>query len=88
MPTGRPELDGQRGLGELLRELADGGAALVRQEVRLAKLEATEVASSGVSGERPPHWISTTQATTATMTWMVSFMRPETPSVVCLVTLR
>lgn len=46
MATGRPELDGQRGLGDLLRELADGGAALVRQEVRLAKLEATEVASS------------------------------------------
>ena len=38
--------DGQRGLGALLRELANGGAALVRQEVQLARLETTELASA------------------------------------------
>jgi hypothetical protein len=44
MPTtDRAALDGQRGLGALLRELADGGARLVRQEVRLARLETVEV---------------------------------------------
>ena len=48
----------------------------------------TKQTVDGVSGERPPHWISTKQATTATSTWTVSFMRPETPSTVCLVTLR
>jgi hypothetical protein len=31
--------DGRRGLGALLRDLADGSAQLVRQEIRLAKLE-------------------------------------------------
>jgi hypothetical protein len=31
--------DGRRGMGELLRELAGGSAHLVRQEVRLARLE-------------------------------------------------
>jgi len=31
--------DGRRGLGVLLRDLAEGGATLVRQEVQLAKLE-------------------------------------------------
>ena len=35
-----------RGLGALVRELADGGAALVRDEVRLAKLEAGDLARS------------------------------------------
>lgn len=35
-----------RGLGDLVRELADGGAALVRNEVRLAKLEASDLARS------------------------------------------
>ena len=34
---------GQRSIGILLRELAEGGASLVRQEVRLARLELTEV---------------------------------------------
>src|SRR4051812_33160058 len=31
--------DGQRSLGDLLRDLAEGGAALVRNEVRLARVE-------------------------------------------------
>jgi uncharacterized membrane protein YqjE len=31
--------DGRRGIGALLRDLADGSAQLVRQEIRLAKLE-------------------------------------------------
>ncbi|MFL5578350.1 MAG: phage holin family protein [Gemmatimonadaceae bacterium] len=31
--------DGQRSLGNLLRDLAEGGAALVRNEVRLARME-------------------------------------------------
>jgi hypothetical protein len=31
--------DGRRGVGDLLRELAGGSAHLVRQEVRLARLE-------------------------------------------------
>lgn len=35
--------DGRRGFGELLRELAEGSAALVRQEVRLARLEVKEM---------------------------------------------
>ena len=39
----RAALDGQRGLGALLRDLADGGARLVRQEARLARLETAEV---------------------------------------------
>lgn len=44
MTAGRPESDGRsKGVGELLRELADGGAALVRHEVRLARLEAGEL---------------------------------------------
>lgn len=30
-----------RGIGSLLRELADGGAALIRQELRLARTEVT-----------------------------------------------
>lgn len=45
MTAGRPETDGRtRPVGELLRELADGGAALVRHEIRLARLEAGELA--------------------------------------------
>jgi hypothetical protein len=36
---------GQRSVGTLLRELAEGSAALVRSEVRLARLEFTEVIS-------------------------------------------
>lgn len=38
--------NGTRGLGELLRELADGGAALVRQEVSLARREASDIAAA------------------------------------------
>lgn len=41
-----PRADGTRGLGELLRELADGGAALVRREVELARREASDVAAA------------------------------------------
>jgi hypothetical protein len=42
MPTStHGTLDGRRGLGELLGDLAQGGARLVRQEARLAKLETT-----------------------------------------------
>ena len=41
--TADAALDGRRGLGALLRDLADGGARLVRQEVRLARLETLEV---------------------------------------------
>jgi hypothetical protein len=34
-------LDGRRSMGILLRDLAEGSAALVRQEVKLARLEVT-----------------------------------------------
>ena len=34
-----PNADGRRGLGALLRDLAEGSAELVRGEVRLARLE-------------------------------------------------
>jgi hypothetical protein len=33
-----------RGIGVLLRDLADGGAALLRQELRLARVELTAIA--------------------------------------------
>ena len=33
--------DDQRGLGTLLKELAEGSGALIRQEVQLARIEAT-----------------------------------------------
>ncbi len=35
--------DGRRGLGVLLRDLAEGSAALVRDEVRLARLETMDL---------------------------------------------
>lgn len=38
--------DGQRGLGTLLRELAEGSATLVRQEARLARIEIADAASA------------------------------------------
>jgi hypothetical protein len=41
--TGR--VDG-RGIGVLLRDLADGGAALLRQELRLARVEMTAIANA------------------------------------------
>ncbi|HXT15210.1 MAG TPA: phage holin family protein [Gemmatimonadaceae bacterium] len=36
---GQDSREGRRSIGTLLRELADGSATLVREEVRLAKLE-------------------------------------------------
>ena len=41
-----PETDGRRSLAGLLRELAEGGTHLVRQEVRLVKVEVTTALSS------------------------------------------
>jgi hypothetical protein len=35
-----------RGIGVLLRDLADGGAALLRQELRLARVELTAIANA------------------------------------------
>lgn len=40
-------LNGRRGIGALLRELAEGSAALVRGEIRLARLE-TAAALAGI----------------------------------------
>ena len=42
--------DGRRGLGILLRDLAEGSAELVRGEVRLARLELGAVASAAGRG--------------------------------------
>jgi uncharacterized membrane protein YqjE len=42
--------DGRQPLGSLLRELADSGATLVRQETRLAKLELGEAGSALARG--------------------------------------
>jgi hypothetical protein len=42
--------DGARGLGSLLRDLAEGSASLVRDEVALARLEASEVAAGLARG--------------------------------------
>src|SRR3712207_2594768 len=39
-----PGTDGRRSLGQLLKELADGGVALMRQEVALARVEITDAA--------------------------------------------
>ena len=39
MTSGR--LDGQRSMGSLLRDLAEGSATLVKNEVRLARIEVT-----------------------------------------------
>ena len=38
--------DGRRSFGTLLRELAEGGTTLVRDEVRMARLELADVARS------------------------------------------
>ena len=43
-------LDGRRGLGALLRDLAEGSAELVRGEVRLARLELGTAASAAGKG--------------------------------------
>ena len=43
-------LDGRRGLGDLLRDLAEGSAELVRGEVRLARLELGTAASAAGKG--------------------------------------
>jgi uncharacterized membrane protein YqjE len=42
--------NGRRGVGALLRDLAEGSAALVRSEITLARLEAGEVASGLARG--------------------------------------
>jgi hypothetical protein len=42
--------DGRRGLGALLRDLAEGSAGLVRGEVRLARLELGTAASAAGRG--------------------------------------
>ena len=43
-------LDGRRGLGALLRDLAEGSAELVRGEVRLARIELGTAASAAGKG--------------------------------------
>ena len=43
-------LDGQRSLGTLLRDLAEGSAALVRNEVRLARIEFGSALGAGGKG--------------------------------------
>lgn len=48
--------DGRRGVGALLRELAEGSARLVRNEVRLARLEIGDVAAGIGKGTA---WIAT-----------------------------
>lgn len=45
-----PVDDGRRGLGALLRDLAEGSGALVRSEITLARLEAAEIASGLARG--------------------------------------
>lgn len=42
--------DGRPGLGDLLRELADGSGRLVRQEVRLARLEVQKLLGQIATG--------------------------------------
>lgn len=41
-----PTNDGRRGIGALLRELAEGGTNLVRQELRLAQVEVGQAAAA------------------------------------------
>lgn len=38
-----PSMDGRRGIGALLRDLAEGGTALVRREIQLARIELAEM---------------------------------------------
>ena len=47
MVTGR---ENGRGIGVLLRDLADGGAALLRQELRLARVELTAMVKAVGTG--------------------------------------
>ena len=42
--------DGRRGLGALLRDLAEGSATLVRQEIRLIRVELTALLRAAGSG--------------------------------------
>ncbi|HEY4218025.1 MAG TPA: phage holin family protein [Gemmatimonadaceae bacterium] len=46
----RDTRDGRRGFGALLRDLAEGSVKMVRDEVRLAKLELAEVAADAAKG--------------------------------------
>ena len=48
-----PGTDGRRSVGQLLKELADGGVALVRQEAALARVELAD-AAKGVGPVAPP----------------------------------
>ena len=48
MTSGR--LDGQRSMGTLLRDLAEGSASLVRNEARLARVEVTTMLSAVGTG--------------------------------------
>ena len=43
-------MERSRGLGELLRDLANGGTELLRGEARLARLELTDIATSVARG--------------------------------------
>jgi uncharacterized membrane protein YqjE len=45
-----PRTDGRRGLGTLLRDLAEGGTELVRGEVRLARTELGAAAGAAARG--------------------------------------
>jgi hypothetical protein len=45
-----PGRDDARGLGALLKELADGSGELIRHEVRLARLEAVEMLRTAGAG--------------------------------------
>ena len=42
--------DGRRGLGTLLRDIAEGSTTLVRDEVRLARLEAVDALTASARG--------------------------------------
>lgn len=48
--AGGGRLDGQRSMGTLLRDLAEGSASLVRQEVRLARIEVSSMLKSVGTG--------------------------------------
>jgi len=50
MATSYVNTDGRRGMGALLRDLAEGSADLVRGEARLAKMELTGAATAAGRG--------------------------------------